>query len=90
MTAECDCSCTALTGHSSLTRAPVIFSHSDARHFNNISRNAPDVVLDKIGKGKGKVDGVVMVKWVVELFIPAKQCLLSIEQLLPRLCFLGS
>jgi membrane dipeptidase len=53
---------TALTGHSSLTRAPVIFSHSDARHFNNISRNAPDVVLDKIGKGKGKVDGVVMIK----------------------------
>nr|ODO02587.1 membrane dipeptidase [Cryptococcus depauperatus CBS 7855] len=46
-----------------LTRAPVILSHSCARHFNNLSRNVPDEVLDKIGKGKGKNNGVVMVNF---------------------------
>jgi membrane dipeptidase len=46
----------------SLTRAPVILSHSASRHFNNITRNVPDQVLDKIGRGKHQVDGVVMVK----------------------------
>lgn len=45
-----------------ITRAPVILSHSDSRHFNNLSRNVPDKILEKIGKGKGKTDGVVMVK----------------------------
>jgi membrane dipeptidase len=45
-----------------LTRAPVILSHSASRHFNNISRNVPDEVLDKIGRDKHKIDGVVMVK----------------------------
>ena len=45
-----------------LTRAPVILSHSASRHFNNISRNVPNEVLDKIGRDKHKVDGVVMVK----------------------------
>jgi len=45
-----------------ITRSPVILSHSASRHFNNISRNVPDEVLDKLGRGKHKVDGVVMVK----------------------------
>lgn len=45
-----------------ITRAPVILSHSASRHFNNISRNVPDEVLDKIGRGKHRIDGVVMVK----------------------------
>ena len=39
-----------------------MWSHSDVRHYNNLSRNVPDEVLDKIGKGLGRVDGVVMVK----------------------------
>jgi membrane dipeptidase len=39
-----------------LTRAPVIWSHSSARHFNPISRNVPDNVLKKIGTGKEKVN----------------------------------
>ncbi|KAK1927955.1 membrane dipeptidase-domain-containing protein [Papiliotrema laurentii] len=47
----------------SLTRAPVILSHSASRHFNNITRNVPDQVLDKIGRGKHQVDGVVMVNF---------------------------
>ena len=45
-----------------ITRAPVMWSHSCAKHYNNITRNVPDSVLDKIGRRKGKVDGVVMVK----------------------------
>lgn len=45
-----------------ITEAPVIWSHSATRSLNNISRNVPDHVLDKIGRGHGKVDGVVMVK----------------------------
>ncbi|WVQ71085.1 hypothetical protein IAR50_000610 [Cryptococcus sp. DSM 104548] len=46
-----------------LTEAPVILSHSCARHFNNMSRNAPDEVLSKLGDGKDKNDGVVMVNF---------------------------
>ncbi|ODN84290.1 hypothetical protein L202_00271 [Cryptococcus amylolentus CBS 6039] len=46
-----------------LTEAPVIFSHSDARHLHNISRNAPDELLTKIGDGEGKNDGVIMVNF---------------------------
>lgn len=47
-----------------LTEAPVILSHSCARHFNKMNRNVPDNVLDRLGREKGKVDGVVMVKYV--------------------------
>ena len=47
-----------------MTQAPVMLSHSCARHYNDIGRNVPDVVLDRIGRSKGKVDGVVMVKYV--------------------------
>ncbi|KAK4688450.1 membrane dipeptidase, partial [Tremellales sp. Uapishka_1] len=47
----------------SITRAPVMLSHSASRHFNNISRNVPDAVLEKIGRGKHQVDGVVMVNF---------------------------
>ena len=50
------------TDHRALTKAPVMWSHSCSRNFNNISRNVPDEVLDKVGRGRGKVDGVVMVK----------------------------
>jgi membrane dipeptidase len=41
-----------------------MFSHSVPRHFNRISRNVPDEILDKIGTDKRQLDGVVMVKWV--------------------------
>ncbi|AFR93712.1 membrane dipeptidase [Cryptococcus neoformans var. grubii H99] len=46
-----------------LTEAPVILSHSCARHFNKMNRNVPDNVLDRLGREKGKVDGVVMVNF---------------------------
>ncbi|OCF32881.1 membrane dipeptidase [Kwoniella heveanensis BCC8398] len=47
----------------SITRAPVMLSHSAARHFNNMSRNVPDEILAKIGRGKHQVDGVIMVNF---------------------------
>ncbi|WWC88007.1 uncharacterized protein L201_002909 [Kwoniella dendrophila CBS 6074] len=46
-----------------ITRAPVMLSHSAARHFNNMTRNVPDNILAKIGRGKHQVDGVVMVNF---------------------------
>lgn len=46
-----------------MSQAPVMFSHSDARHYNNISRNVPDYILDKIGNTRGKNNGVVMVNF---------------------------
>jgi membrane dipeptidase len=59
--------------HSELSRSPVILSHSDARHFNNISRNVPDEVLRRIGSGKGKNDGVVMVNFYPAFLLPKGQ-----------------
>ncbi len=44
------------------SKAPIMLSHSAARHFNNFSRNVPDDILGMIGRGKGQTDGVVMVK----------------------------
>lgn len=47
-----------------LTRAPVIWSHSNTRALSNVQRNVPDEILRKIGfGGEGKVDGVVMVNF---------------------------
>lgn len=39
-----------------------MFSHSVPRHFNSISRNVPDEILDRIGTRNHQIDGVVMVK----------------------------
>lgn len=46
-----------------LTRAPVIWSHSSARHYRDIQRNVPDHVLEKIGTSEGKVDGVIHINF---------------------------
>lgn len=54
-----------------ITRAPVIWSHSAARHYNNISRNVPDYILKKIGSGSHQVDGVVMVNIYPAFMLPA-------------------
>jgi hypothetical protein len=55
---------------SEMTRAPVIWSHSASRHFNNISRNVPDYILKHIGSGKGQKDGVVMVNIYPAFMLP--------------------
>ncbi|EIM79960.1 uncharacterized protein STEHIDRAFT_68867 [Stereum hirsutum FP-91666 SS1] len=47
----------------SLSRAPVIWSHSSARGVWDVPRNVPDFVLEKIGEGEGKKDAVVMINF---------------------------
>ncbi|CAE6532013.1 unnamed protein product [Rhizoctonia solani] len=46
-----------------LSYAPVIWSHSSARAVHNHPRNVPDYILEMVGIGKGKKDGVVMVNF---------------------------
>ncbi|EPQ57639.1 hypothetical protein GLOTRDRAFT_38729 [Gloeophyllum trabeum ATCC 11539] len=46
-----------------LTKAPVIWSHSSSRAIWNVSRNVPDDVLELVGSGENKTDGVVMVNF---------------------------
>jgi membrane dipeptidase len=43
----------------SLSRAPIMFSHSNARALCDHPRNVPDHILDRIGEGEGKNNGVV-------------------------------
>ena len=46
----------------SVSRAPVMWSHSSARTLRDIPRNVPDSVLEKIGEeSEGKKDGIIMV-----------------------------
>jgi membrane dipeptidase len=65
--------CTNLAKHREVTRAPVIWSHSASRHFNNISRNVPDYIIKKIGSGRHQVDGVVMVNIYPAFMLPQDQ-----------------
>ena len=43
------------------SKAPVIWSHSSARDVHDVSRNVPDHILRRLGKGQGKKDGIIMV-----------------------------
>lgn len=45
-----------------LSEAPVMWSHSSVRAFNNISRNVPDELLELVRKETGR-DGVAMVNF---------------------------
>ncbi|TFK53905.1 hypothetical protein OE88DRAFT_1129777 [Heliocybe sulcata] len=53
------------------TVAPVIWSHSSARAIWNVPRNVPDDVLELVGIGQNKTDGVVMVNFAPE-FVAAE------------------
>ncbi|EUC65379.1 membrane dipeptidase [Rhizoctonia solani AG-3 Rhs1AP] len=46
-----------------LSRAPVMWSHSSARAVHNHPRNVPDYILEMVGIGKGKKDGIVMINF---------------------------
>lgn len=42
------------------SRAPVIWSHSSARAIHNVPRNVPDNIIQLLGTGQGKKDGIIM------------------------------
>jgi len=45
------------------SKAPVIWSHSSARAIHDVPRNVPDYILQLLGTGPGKKDGIVMVSF---------------------------
>jgi membrane dipeptidase len=42
------------------SRAPVIWSHSSARAIHDVPRNVPDNIIQLLGTGQGKKDGIIM------------------------------
>ncbi|KAL7417388.1 membrane dipeptidase-domain-containing protein [Mrakia frigida] len=54
-----------------LTKAPVMWSHSSARRFvPGLQRNVPDRILQLVGKGENKVDGVIMINFAPYFVTP--------------------
>ena len=43
------------------SKAPVIWSHSSARAIHDVPRNVPDDIIQLLGTGPGKKDGIIMV-----------------------------
>lgn len=42
------------------SKAPAIWSHSSARAIHDVPRNVPDNIIQLLGTGQGKKDGIIM------------------------------
>lgn len=81
-----------------LSRAPVIWSHSSARAIHNVSRNVPDDILELLNgsasdsahwRGKdNKTDGVVMVNFAP--FFVAKDGEATLEKVADHIEHIGA
>ena len=59
-----------------VTKSPVIWSHSSARHVHDVPRNVPDHILELVGRGR--TDAIIMVRFSLardpELTTPGQLC----------------
>jgi len=51
-----------------VTKSPVIWSHSSARHVHDVPRNVPDHILELVGRGR--TDAIIMVNFASGFIAP--------------------